>query len=235
MTARSIEHLGTRIVTLRRARAVAAISLTLLAVTYGAGLVRRHGLIDGFGHVIGSDLLAQRVASQMTRDGHGDRLYDFDLQARYEQAAVSPETIPGLDPFVTPPYTALVYWPLMLLRHDVAFAVWSVLGVGFLITSLWWLGRDYTWVRRWLPTILLLSLSFFPVIEGMMAGSNQMVTFVLLTAVFLSLKRGHDGAAGVFLGLQLFKPQLAIATLVVLIFKRRWNALLGFALVALTW
>jgi hypothetical protein len=143
-----VEHLGNRIVTLRRARAVASISLSLLIVTYGIGLARRHGLIDGFGHVIGADLLAQRVASQMTRDGHGDRLYDFDLQAQYEQAAVSPEPLPGLDPFVTPPYVALLYWPLMPLRHDVAFALWTALGVGCLMASLSWLGRDYPWVRQ---------------------------------------------------------------------------------------
>src|SRR5712691_2013414 len=222
----SIEHLGNRIVTLRRARTVAAISVTLLVVTYSWGLVRRHGLIDGFGHLIGGDLLAQRVASQMTRDGHGDRLYDFDLQAQYEQGAVSPDTIPGLDPFVSPPYAALAYWPLMPLRHDVAFAAWTVLSVGFLITSLLWLSGDYPWVTSWLPTILLLSFSFFPVIEGLMAGSNHMLSLLLLTAVFVSLKHGRDGTAGVFLGLQLFKPQLAIATLVVLIFKRRWKALL---------
>ena len=69
----------------------------------------------------------------------------------------------------------------------------------------------------------------------MMAGSNQMVSLLLMIAIFLSLKRGHDGAAGVLLGLQLFKPQLAIAIFVVLAFKRRWRALAGFGAVALLW
>ena len=53
MTASRIEQLGNRIVTLRRARVVAAMSVAALLLTYGSGLVRRHGLIDGFGHVIG--------------------------------------------------------------------------------------------------------------------------------------------------------------------------------------
>jgi len=200
MTASTLENAGNRIVTLRRSRTVAAISVVLFALTYSSGLVRRHGLIDGFGHVIGADLLAQRVASQMTRDGYGDRLYDFDLQSRYEQAAVSPETLPGLDPFVTPPYVALVYWPLMPLRHEIAFAIWTALGVSFFVASMLWLGRDYPWVTSWLPTIGLLSLSFFPVIEGLMAGSNQMLSLLLFTAVFLSLKHGYDPAEHLAIG-----------------------------------
>jgi len=235
MTAGRLETLGNRIVTARRARAVAAITVALQVVTYSGGLVNRHGLVDGFGHVVGADLLAQRIASRMTRDGYGDRLYDFDLQARYEQAEVSPERLPGLDPFVTPPYVAAAYWPFMLLGQGVAFVVWSAFGIGLLVASVWWLGLEYPWVRGWRATILLLSFSFFPVIEGLMAGSNQMVSLCLLTAVFLSLKRGRDGTAGVLLGVQLFKPQLAIATLAVLLFKRRWKAVIACGVVAILW
>ena len=211
--------------TLRRARAVAAITVTMLTLTYCAALARRHGFIDGFGHVIGGDLLEQRVATMMVRDGRGDRLYDFDLQAQYEQAAVAPDQLPGLNPFMGPPYVALVYWPLMPLGHEAAFAVWTAFGLACLIASLLGLAREYRWLRSALPTAILLSLSFFPVVEGLMAGSNQLVSVLLLTGVFLLLKRGHDVPAGTVLGLQLFKPQLAIAILVVLLVKRRWQAL----------
>jgi hypothetical protein len=100
---------------------------------------------------------------------------------------------------------------------------------------LFWLSREYPFVATWSPTVLLLSLSFFPVGEGLMAGSNMMVSLFLFTAVFLSLKHRRDTAAGVFLGLQLFKPQLVIATVAVLLLKRRWNALVSFASVGLIW
>jgi hypothetical protein len=68
-----------------------------------------------------------------------------------------------------------------------------------------------------------------------MAGSNEMMSLLLFTAVFLSLKHGRDGSAGFFLGSLLFKPQLAVATLAVLVFKRRWKALLVFCVVASIW
>src|SRR5215204_137251 len=84
----ALERLGGRIVTMRRTRAVGAITGTLLLLVYG------------FAHVIGGDLLEQRVASQIVRDGLGHRLYDFELQTRYEQAAVSPQALPGLIPFM---------------------------------------------------------------------------------------------------------------------------------------
>jgi hypothetical protein len=123
----------------------------------------------------------------------------------------------------------------MQLQHGVAFGIWTVVSLICLSASLLWLSRDYRWVRSWYPTVLLLSLSFFPVGEGLMAGSNMIVSLLLFTGVFLSLKHGQDATAGVFLGLQLFKPQLAVATLAVLLVKRRWSALLSFAFVAAIW
>src|SRR5262245_37176995 len=150
-----LDRLGDRIVTPRRVRAVAAISTAILLLTYGLGLARHQGLIDGFGHVIGQDLLAQRIASQMVRDGRGDRLYDFDLQTEYEQREVSPASLPGLDPFITPPYVALLYWPVMPLPLPIAFTVWTGLALASLVTSLFLLGGRYSWVTDARMTALL--------------------------------------------------------------------------------
>jgi hypothetical protein len=235
MTAEWLERVGARIVTRRRARAVSVITLFCMTATYGFGVAHRRGLVDGFGHLIGGDLLEQRIAALMTRDGHGDELYNFELQAHYEQEAVAPEPLPGLNPFMSPPWAALFYWPLMLLRQGVAFIVWTAIGIAALVISVFWLEGQYAWIQEYRATVLLLSLSFFPVIEGLMAGSNQLISLLLLTGVFVSLKRGRDGLAGVLLGVQLFKPQLAVATLAVLVYKRRWRSLCYCGAVALTW
>src|SRR5947209_3159919 len=99
----ALESLGNRLVTLRRIRTYATIVVLVMVVAYSYGLARRSGLIDGFGHVIGGDLLALRTAGQLVRDGSGSRLYDFALQAEYQEQAVEPEQLPGLNPFITPP------------------------------------------------------------------------------------------------------------------------------------
>src|SRR5207244_11191309 len=78
----------------------------------------------------------------------------------------------------------------------------------------------------------LLALSFAPVLEGLAAGSNSIVSLPIFAAVLAALGTGRDATAGMLLGLQLFRPQLLLAPLVLLAWKRRWRALAGFVAVA---
>ena len=48
-----LEVWGTRMLSLRRARAYATVAIALFVAVYLLGLATRHGLVDGFGHVIG--------------------------------------------------------------------------------------------------------------------------------------------------------------------------------------
>jgi hypothetical protein len=79
-----------RLLTLSQARAYAVVAIALFALVYAFGVVRGHGLVDAFGHVIGGDLLTFRTAATIVREGAGDRLYDFSLQAAHERASVAP-------------------------------------------------------------------------------------------------------------------------------------------------
>ena len=51
--------------TLRRARAYALVVILIFATVYAVGILRRSGLVDGFGHVIGGDLLTPRMAARI--------------------------------------------------------------------------------------------------------------------------------------------------------------------------
>jgi len=82
---------------------------------------------------------------------------------------------------------------------------------------------------------LLFSLSFFPVLEGLMAGNFSAISLLIFTGVFLALKKDYDFLAGLLLGIQLIKPQLVLALIVILAYKRRWRALLGVGTVAIAW
>src|SRR5438552_3942702 len=97
--------------TLQRARAHAVVVILTFAAVYAVGILGRSGLVDRFGHVIGGDLLTPRMAARIVLDGRGAELYDFSLQTAYEQAAVEPERLPGLNPFIWPPFVALFYAP----------------------------------------------------------------------------------------------------------------------------
>src|SRR5207249_3417726 len=100
-----------RMLSLRQSRAYAVVALALFGLVYAFGLATRHGLVDGFGHVIGGDLLTFRTASDIVSAGDGARLYDFAAQAARQQAALAPERVDGFNPFTSPPFVALACRP----------------------------------------------------------------------------------------------------------------------------
>src|SRR5262249_55872520 len=137
--------------------------------------------------------------------------------------------LPGLNPFVAPPFVALFFLPWTFVSHLVGFAVWTVLGLACVPASLWLIHRaPETWSRR--RAVVIVALSFLPVIEGVEAGNNAIVSLLVFAAVRASLRSGRDGLAGATLALQLSRPQLATVPLIVLLAKRRWRVVAGFVL-----
>src|SRR3989449_5027809 len=111
--------------TLRRARAHAVVVILIFATVYAVGILRRRGLVDGFGHVIGGDLLTPRMAAGIVLDGRGAELYDFSLQGEYQQAAAGPQRLPGMISFFLPPLLAVLYVPWALVPPGPGPALWT--------------------------------------------------------------------------------------------------------------
>ena len=216
--------------TLRRARAYALVVILIFATVYAVGILRRSGLVDGFGHIIGGDLLTPRMAARIVLDGRGAELYDFSLQMDYQRAALAPETIPG-HPFIWPPWVALFYTPWAHVPQGPALVMWTACSLACLVTALLVMTRAAPLTGRHLPSTLLLSLSFYPVLEGLMAGNNSLWSLPIFALMYRALRVGNDATAGALLGLQLYRPQLAVAPLVVFAAKRRWRILVGAAAV----
>ncbi len=221
-----------RVLSFWRSRIYAALALGVFVLIYALGFATRRGLVDGFGHAIGTDLLTMRVAAEMVRDGDGDHLYDFARQAARQEAALGPGSPKGVNPFVYPPFVALAYRPLAALPHLVAFALWTVVGVGCLTGAVLLTARNAPRIRGHPGGIVLLALSFTPVLEGLAAGSNSIVSLPIFAATLVALRSEREILAGGLLGLQTFRPQLLLATLVLLAWKRRWRVIGGFAAVA---
>jgi len=221
--------------TLGRARAQAVIVVLIFAGVYAVGILRRGRLVDGFGHVIGSDLLTSRVAAGMVLDRRGADLYDFSLQRDYQQAALEPERLPGLNPFIWPPFVALFYAPWAFVPQGPAFILWTACSLACLVVALVVMARVAPLSGRHWPSTVLLSLSFYPVLEGLMAGSNSLCSLPIFALMYRALRAGNDTTAGALLGLQLYRPQLAVAPLIVFAAKRRWRILAGTAGVGAVW
>src|SRR5207244_6452284 len=189
--------------TLQRARAHAVVVILTFAAVYAVGILGRSGLVDMFGHVIGGDLLTPRMAARIVLDGRGAELCDFSLQTAYEQAAVEPERLPGLNPFIWPPFVALFYAPWAFVPQGPAFILWTACSLACLVVALFVMAQVAPLSGRHWPSTVLLSLSFYPVLEGLMAGSNSLCSLPIFAPMYRALRAGIDPAVGALLGLQL--------------------------------
>lgn len=159
-----------------------------------------------------------------------DRLYDFAAQEIFQSDVLTLKP-PQLTPFNHPPFTTIFYAPFAVGSFGVGLLFWSL--TGFLALALAWhlLRRELTALSVYSCLMLtLLSFCFYPTIAWLLANQNSSFTFLIYTITFVQLRRGRDLAAGISLGLLLYKPQLALTPLFILLIKGRMKALVGFAL-----
>ena len=139
-------------------------------------------------------------------------------------------------PFNHPPHTVLLYAPFALASFEIGLMLWTVAGLAALA---------FAWnMLRWelaplasysTAALMLLSFCFYPTIAWFLANQNSALSFLLLTILFVRLRRGADLSAGVALGCLLYKPQLMIVPGFLLLLNGRWRALSGCLLTSALW
>lgn len=173
------------------------------------------------------------TAARMVAQGEGSHLYDLET-VRQEQAIIygpPPEKNPLL-PFYNPPAFAALLVPLTFLPMNVAAGLFLMVSVGALLAAGWLLWRHSrlrgvgTWL--WVAAVV----SFLPLQDAIYHGQLSFFLLFIWTASFLLFARGRERLAGATLALLLIKPHMMILPLVILLWKRRWQALQGVALTA---
>src|SRR5262249_23508517 len=145
----------------------------------------------------------------MVRTGHGHELYDPIAQKQFQNSLVSART--GFLPFVHPAYEALFFVPISFLSYRAAYYSFLICNCGIVLIVFQilksHLARLYH-VWKFLPAALV--IGFFPLSIALMNGQDSVILLLLLTSAMLCLDRGQEPAAGVLVGLGLFKFQIAL-------------------------
>lgn len=181
------------------------------------------------------DFSAFYTAGLMARRGMGRQLYDRRQQWEVQQEFASEVAIrKGPMPFIRPPFESLLFLPFTFFSYPVALALWSVFKLALLQVTLTLLSRIKPFTPLyppWLETILC--LGFFPVFLDFYQGQDAVLLLLLLVLALKCLNGDRNIAAGILLGLGLFKFQLVIPIVIVLILARGAQVLAGFAVSAL--
>lgn len=127
--------------------------------------------------------------------------------------------------WLNPPTALLLYAPFALLPYGVALGLWLAIGLAC------WVGAHRLIQRNIhdapLGALLSVGLLLLPLTIWVQYAQATGLVMFLLTAAYVLLQRGREGAAGAVLSLLAFKPQLALGMTLALAVKGRWRALVA--------
>jgi hypothetical protein len=157
----------------------------------------------------GTDFASFWTAASFVLQGRAATAYDPIAVAAAQHAA----GFPAVWPFISPPPLLVLVAPFGALPYPLALQAWIVAGYAAYALSIRWLPRAAYWPALAFPGGVLCA----------MAGQNGLLTTALICAAMGALPR-RKVLAGVFVGLLVIKPQLALLTPVALAAGREWRA-----------
>ncbi len=182
----------------------------------------------------GADFSTFYTASTLVQRGQSRQLYDWDSQTRV-QSEFSPDAAARhlALPYMRPPFEALLLLPLSFLPYREAFEIWIALSLVLIAVTaalLHWRIQELRRIPWWLYYLAV--FSYGPVAHGLALGQDHALLFLCFALVLIFLREGKDFAAGCCLGFALIKFQIVLPFLLVLLLKRQWRVLRGFAAIA---
>jgi len=179
------------------------------------------------------DFSAFYTAGKMVQLGEGRRLYDLaaqsEVQKEFSHAAVLRNRAL---PYMRLPFEAAVFVPFVRLAYQRAYLVWAAVNLVLL-------GAAAVLVRRRIAELRGIQgwvyyaayFAFWPLAYGLALGQDLGLVVLLFAVVTVCLVAGREFPAGCVLGLGLIKFPLVLPLVFVLLLKRRFRALAGFAVI----
>jgi len=222
----------------KRLRDYPRLMLIATWLVMGINLIFHQGWIGAFGQVIGGDFIMFYSTGQIYRSEPG-LIFDFNTQINTQQKLVLPTVLPGYNPYMNPPYVAPFYSLWTFLSLHSAFILWTILALSSVLLTAFMLLKlvqingktselSYT-------QLVIIIFSFFPFIEGLLAGQNHWITLLLVTGIVFLMIKEKRYAAGIFAGLLIYKPQFVIGFIIIWLVWKQFKPLFSFCLVALSW
>lgn len=215
-------------------RLAGTLGLALGAAVFALYLGLWGGLIAS-GGTDGADYTAFYTGWTIVLDGDGANLYDPATQAAVQREILGGRSFEaGLNPFNNPPYLVLPFVPLALIPLQASYLVWAVVQLALLAWLVWRLLTRVAgeWSRNERVLLAGATLAAPPLALALFQGSFSLLVAVALLEIYLALRTGRDGRAGLWLVAASVKPQAVLTLGVAMLAARRWR-LLGAAAAAL--
>jgi len=171
-----------------------------------------------------TDFALTYMGGVLVHEGLGARLYDIQLQK---------ETLHRLfqhpNPlfFEHPPFEALLFSPLAAFSFRTAYLIWGLLNAVVWLLLIYSLRPHLPWPREVLGYVCLWLL-FAPLGVALYQGQSSIILLALFCIAFVQLRKKRELAAGLVLGLGLFKFQFVLPFALIFLLRKKWQFLIGF-------
>ncbi|MEJ7638432.1 MAG: glycosyltransferase family 87 protein [Singulisphaera sp.] len=187
---------------------------------------KTRGLFDW----LGLDFALYSAGARLLFSGNPAAVYDL-ASVRWEMlpytayygAAADPIKV---GPLPHPAVTFLLYAPFLPFRPPIGFLLWAVCNFA-LATHVVRALTARVPGRSWPLTGLI--LSYFPLMYALFVGQPVIVLLFAFLRAYRSWEEGRDFEAGLWCGVLFLKVQYPFILILVLLYKRRWRSLAGFA------
>ncbi len=163
---------------------------------------------DAPAQTVGGDFPAFYGAAIIAADGDWDNLYDFERQAAAQ--AELQEDKGSVRFFAYPPQVAAAHAPLAAFEYGTAYLLYTALMFGLLVLAIRLAEPMLPWLKGRTLLATVIALSFWPMLRAVTGGSNTALSMLLIVATWRLIHDDREFAAGLMLAVLLFKPQLAI-------------------------
>lgn len=205
--------------------------LGALAVAFALSLVVT-GTEAGGGR-LGGDLPAFLGAGRIVLDGDAAELYSWARQGQAEAGLFPEDQSDRFLAFAYPPFVALAYVPLVVLPYRVAYALHTLVMVGFVVATVRLLAPALPRIGRHGDALLAFAIGFHPVFRSAFGAQNATLSTLLFVASGALVASGRPFLGGAAAGLLMFKPQLAVPLWGLWLLERNPRVLAGIATSAL--
>ncbi|MBI2521747.1 MAG: DUF2029 domain-containing protein [Bdellovibrio sp.] len=183
------------------------------------------------------DFVSSYIAAKIAIEGNADKIYDLDLQQKYNSHFAQTH-LEKILPYYYPPHSLVFFAPAVTLPTEKAYHIWqwlTALTTLFLLALLYYAEICHNQFSFLIATCL--TIIFFPWVASMMNGQPTLIMTVGLLGGYLFAQHRRYLATATILIITAFKPQMAMIPalyLLILYGKRMWISMIAVTLVILT-
>jgi len=189
------------------------------------------GLRDRSGNLKGTDFLHLYTLGLLALEHNGADLYDMQAQsalaARRVPQAAGIRYLP-----LYPPQVSIFFTPLARLPYAAALTVWLVFNSLLYAACVYAIWRACPNLHDYKSTVVIAAAAFPAFWHLLLWGQTSALALVCFTLAFFAFRAQREFLAGVAIGCLIFKPQLALAAVIVFVVTLNWRLVAGALLSA---